>query len=264
MEPGVSSVWAPHPGPRALRPLAFPVRCDLLCWVPSTSQSLHSGQSRGKGGHPTRASYTEVASTSMGGPAAGASGVGAARVHMTSRSEPGAFSHHAVGVSSEPWWPAMRPPLSVEYWPFGRPARMWHPALGVRGLFAAARRLREAPRPATRCRQLPFLGRVLLSRSCFDASSHLLGSSQDKQLPRGWPSCVHATGRGGLDRVDVSANRRSCLGPEPSLRSRLQVPQLHTDLHARPRQTTGPQWPSRGPESSRVPLPGRGSGLCVP
>lgn len=52
--------------------------CGDLRWVLNASQSLHSGQSRGEGGHPTRASYPGAASAATVHPTAGASGVGAA------------------------------------------------------------------------------------------------------------------------------------------------------------------------------------------
>lgn len=52
--------------------------CSDLRWVLNASQSLHSGQSRGEGGHPTQASYPKAASAATVHPTAGASGVGAA------------------------------------------------------------------------------------------------------------------------------------------------------------------------------------------
>lgn len=65
--------------------------------------------------------------------------------------------------------------------------------------------------------------------------------------------------------MGASAARRPCLEPwAVAAKSVLQMSQLCTDLQSRLRHSAGPGGASRGPESSRVPLPGRGLASLSP
>lgn len=220
--------------------------CGDLRWVLNASQSLHSGQSCGEGGHPTRASYPEAASAATVHPTAGASGVGAA---------------------PSPHDPERRAGRLL-------PSQRWHVLCAMatgrasstlRGVLA----FRSSDSDLTSCPRSP--GRVPAARRLCGAPS-LCPCAGPCPPERVLPVSVVASARkqpgravsapravGGLMEWTRQQTAGPVSSPEPSLRSPLQISRLCTALQSRLGQSAGP----RARALARAP-PWPGLGLCVP